>query len=253
MKKALSPFRLVLVGTRTPGNVGACARVAANFACRDWIIADAKCAWDDWDARKFATGAARDYLDGARAVSTVEEAVQDCQIAIGFTRRQGKQRKPTIELGEIAALASTARVALVFGNEETGLSGDELAACTRLCTLPTSEEAPSMNLSHAVAVVLGRIYSDSRAVTRRNPKGAERVSTPARVAELEGMMKHWEEYLADIGMTTAGNPERMVASLRAVFARADLTPREVRALRGFISKAQVKLGVRVRGRRVAKS
>jgi len=251
----LSRFRLVLVAPRTPGNVGACARVAANFGCSDWCIVAAQCDWTDWESRKFATGEARGYLDGAKPVATVIEAVRDCQIAIGFSRRQGKLRKPTIQVSEIARLVTAkSRVALVFGNEETGLSNDELESCTKLCILPTGEIAPSMNLSHAVAVVLARIYSDALELARV-PRG-ERVPSPARLAELEGMMSHWEEFLVDIDTTRAQVPapidarEHMASTLRRIFARADLSPREIRALRGLLAKAQVKLGVRKRGRRV---
>jgi TrmH family RNA methyltransferase len=253
MARELARIRLVLAGPRTPGNVGACARVAANFGCTDWVIAAAQCDWSGWDARKLATGAAREVLDGARSTETLAEAVRDCQIVVGFSRRQGRLRKPTIRLPEIAALPG--RVALVFGNEETGLSSEELAHCTRLCALPTSAVAPSMNLSHAVAVVLARVFEEIAARPRAAgaadaAAGAAYAGAPARMAEFEAMLGHWREFVSDVGMRTAGNPERMVDSLRRIFARAGLTPREVRALRGLLSKAQVALGVRRRGRRV---
>jgi TrmH family RNA methyltransferase len=253
MSEELSRFRLVLVGPRTPGNVGACARVAANFGCRDWVIVAPQCRWDDWDAKKLATGIAREFLDGARVLESVEEAVQDCEAAVGFSRRQGKERRQTLSMSELAEIGSrggpSGKIALVFGNEETGLSQEELKPCTLLCTIPTSDELGSMNLSHAVAVVLARVYEESATAPVALRK-ARQAPSAAVLGELDGMMGHWGEFLADIGLITAGNPERMVTMLRRIFTRAHLSGREIRALRGLLFKAQVKLGVRKRGQRI---
>lgn len=237
-------LRLVLVAPRTPGNVGACARLAANFDVDDWVIVAPQCDWSGWDARKYATGTAGERLDAIRVVATVEEAVADCQAAIGFSRRIGKIRAPSVDLHEAAELSSAlGRVALVFGNEETGLTATELEPCTHLCMIPTSGALPSMNLSHAVAVALSRFYA------RPTRKAAAKGPSPARLSELQGMMAHWREFLVDMGMDRGGNPERILVSLRAIFERAALTAQEIRALRGVLSKSQVRVGTRKRGRR----
>lgn len=49
-------------------------------------------------------------------------------------------------------------VALVFGREESGLTGEELAACSHACAIPTGRLQPSMNLSHSVAAVLAQLF-----------------------------------------------------------------------------------------------
>ncbi|GLI70532.1 hypothetical protein VaNZ11_015447 [Volvox africanus] len=49
--------------------------------------------------------------------------------------------------------------ALVFGREESGLTETELRLCSHACAIPTGRLQPSMNLSHAVAVALGEIFS----------------------------------------------------------------------------------------------
>lgn len=48
--------------------------------------------------------------------------------------------------------------ALVFGREESGLTAEEVSACTHCCSIPTGELQPSLNLSHAVAVVLAQLF-----------------------------------------------------------------------------------------------
>ena len=247
MAPAASSIRLVLVAPRTPGNVGACARVAANFGITDWVIVSPQCSWDGWDARKLATGTAGDRLDRIRVVSTVAEAVRDCQVAVGFSRRAGKVRVPTLSLEEALGLRPY-KLALVFGNEETGLTREELEPCTHLCSIPTAAELPSMNLSHAVAVVLARFYEATAG--GKKARASRRAGSPARLSELQGLLTHWREFLEDVGLTGAGNPDRILVSLRAVFERAALSAQEIRALRGVLSKSQVRLGSRRRGKRV---
>jgi TrmH family RNA methyltransferase len=245
-------FRLVLVSPREPGNVGACARIAANFEINDWVIATPQCRWDDWDAKKYATAdSARKLLEKARTASSVAEAVAGCEAAVGFTRRQGRIRAPSLEMSELAELPSPkGRVALVFGNEETGLTFDELEACTQICTIPTSEDLGSMNLSHAVAVVLSRIYEERAAAKR--PKRGIRKHQPAPLELMQAFLEHWREFLVDSGLDRGGNPERMIAATRPIFDRAGLTRQEIQALRGVLSKAQVQIGSRVRGKRVSR-
>ncbi|MFH1450865.1 MAG: TrmH family RNA methyltransferase, partial [archaeon] len=46
------------------------------------------------------------------------------------------------------------KIAIVFGSEPDGLSNEFLEKCDLITTIPTSEKYQSMNLSHAVAVVL---------------------------------------------------------------------------------------------------
>lgn len=51
------------------------------------------------------------------------------------------------------------QTALVFGREESGLTEAELRLCAQSCAIPTGRIQPSMNLSHAVAVVLSCLFS----------------------------------------------------------------------------------------------
>ncbi|MGZ6334177.1 MAG: hypothetical protein ACXWP5_16260, partial [Bdellovibrionota bacterium] len=72
----------------------------------------------------------------------------------------------------------------------------------------------------------------------------------APLAEFEGMMEHWKDFLIDAGMTKAGNPGRILRTLKPLFARAAVSKQEIRAVRGVLSKAQVQLGTRKRGKKV---
>jgi TrmH family RNA methyltransferase len=255
-------LRLVLVAPRTAGNVGACARLAENFGVTDWVIVDPRCAIDGWDARKFATGSSAARLDAVRIVPGLAEALADCRAAVGFVGRDlGRTRRAPLAPRDLTHLCvrTGGTVALVFGTEETGLSGDELAACTHVCVIPTSESLPSLNLSHATAVALARIFEDSemapsgRRALARSSMPTNSPAPHARLAELAGLVGHWREFLIDAGMDRGGNPERLLRTVRAVLERSGLSEQEIRAFRGMLSKAQVRIGTRVRGRRLTRS
>jgi tRNA(Leu) C34 or U34 (ribose-2'-O)-methylase TrmL len=56
------------------------------------------------------------------------------------------------------AAHSTGVTALVFGREESGLTEAELRLCAHACAIPTGRMQASMNLSHAVVVVLCGLF-----------------------------------------------------------------------------------------------
>ncbi|KAL4444260.1 hypothetical protein ABPG75_011997 [Micractinium tetrahymenae] len=60
--------------------------------------------------------------------------------------------------GPAAAAAQGGTVALVFGREESGLLESELLLCSHACAIPTGRAQPSLNLSHAAAVVLSQLF-----------------------------------------------------------------------------------------------
>ncbi len=54
------------------------------------------------------------------------------------------------------------KVALVFGREESGLTEGELSLCSHACAIPTGSLQPSLNLSHAICVVLSQLWDLSQ-------------------------------------------------------------------------------------------
>ncbi len=237
-------LRVVLARPRFAPNIGATARVCANFEVHSLSVVAPECDWSTGEPQKLAVGAASRYLETLHLDPSVPAAVADCELAIGFTRRPGEHRTSTLELAELGSLIHSSgarRVALVFGNEETGLTDEELVPCSHFCRIPTAELLPSMNLSHAVAAVVSRVFDDlsrASAAPRTLESGRVSHSEPAPMAEMHGFFAHWRELLTECGLTEAGNPDRLVRRLERLFYRLQPSLREVRLLRGILSKAQ---------------
>lgn len=152
--------RLVLARPRIGENIGFVVRLQANFQVAELCIVDPMEGWRQGAERTAAM--CLEPLAEARILPDLGAALQDCTHVFGFTARSGSDRQVRDlhehlrdALPSVAEPGATAgqKLAFVFGNEESGLSSNEAACCTRLFTIPLPGLS-SLNLSHAVAIVL---------------------------------------------------------------------------------------------------
>ena len=61
-------------------------------------------------------------------------------------------------------------MALVFGREDIGLTQEQLTRCDILVNIPSNEEYPILNLSHAATIVMYEIFASHGKPS--NPKKA---------------------------------------------------------------------------------
>jgi TrmH family RNA methyltransferase len=123
------------------------------------------------------------------------------------------------------------RVALVFGRESSGLTNEEIGLCDLSFTIQTSEEYPSMNLSHAVTVVLYHLFS-----TYAPKKPRERSKARAATREERNQVLIFlDEVIDHLDMKDFRKPIAKQI-FRNLLGRAYLTGREVATLTGVASK-----------------
>ncbi len=229
---------VVLVEPLYGGNLGSVARVMANFGLARLVLVNpAPGIFDDPRLEPMARTAG-DLARSARVVGSLAEALADVDLALGFTARLGKRRRDSLELRpaleRAAAEAPAARLAGVFGREDSGLTTAELEQCQWLVRIATDPALPSLNLAQAVGLFAYETSTLGRA--RRYP--AEPARKVAGVAEMEGFYGHLEAMLRGIGFFEEASPERMMGELRRIFSRRLPEPRDVRILRGILSKVQ---------------
>jgi len=243
---ALDRLTVVLVEPLYGGNLGSVARVMANFGLsRLVLVHPAPGALEDPALAPMAR-AAVDLVRGARIANSLDEALADTELALGFTTRLGKRRRDGLDLRpaaeRIAGEAPGARVAAVFGRGDKGLTNAELERCHWLVRIPTHRDLPSLNLAQAVGLFC---YEASRCVGEAGGLTAPR---PATVAELEGLYGHAEKVLQEIGFIEEASPERMMNEVRRMLSRRLPEPRDVRILRGILAKVELALERARRGR-----
>jgi TrmH family RNA methyltransferase len=229
----LHRFKVVLVGTKTPENIGSVARLLENYAVGEGALVSPNCEWREGVAQWMATGPSIDRLNALPVFDSLAEAVSDCTAIIGFTARSGRTRRTSIKIEDLGQKFS-GKVALVFGREDFCLLKEEIDVCTHLCALDTSPHFPALNLSHSVAVVLSQVFLQET----NSRKGHHKVVT---AAELEPMIEHLKQMMVEVDLTEGGNPERMLSGLKKIFQRAELTSTDISLLRGLYSRVQSKI------------
>lgn len=226
---------IVLSRPSESGNVGAVCRAMKNMGLQRLRIVSPAAPLSDEQIRVRAVHAA-DVWEQARFYQSLEEAVSDCSIVIGTTRRRGQKRKNiSLTPEEVAELCmrQPGTCALVFGNERTGLEADEIALCNVASHIPVDETFPSLNLSHAVqiyAYVLHRydIEHELSAV-----KGSWK---PITQNEIDNLVQSITESLASIGFYKQSGRDLQERFFRDLFSRAGITQEEKNYLNGLFKK-----------------
>ncbi len=227
------PVRVVLSHTSHPGNIGAAARAMKTMGFTDLVLVAPR-HFPDPDARAMAAGA-DDVLAAARVVDTLEAALAECTLAAGFSARGRELSHPVETLRgsapELVAASERGLLALVFGNETSGLSNDELGRCQRFVAIPANPAYGSLNLAAAVQVACYELATTAAA--HAPPTGS--AGTAATGADVDGLFMHLEALAIESGYLDPAKPGRFMERMRRLFARGALEREEVRALRGMLA------------------
>jgi tRNA/rRNA methyltransferase len=227
--------RIVLSHTSHPGNIGAAARALKTMGFARLVLVKPKY-FPDPQAEAMASGAG-DVLAAAQVVGSLAEALQGVTVALALTaRRRDLATEPLWARSgatELASVAATTEVALVFGNETSGLSNEDLALCGRWAMIPANPEYSSLNLAAAVQLLCYELRMALGAVPPAPTFNA--AGTPATHEEIEGFMLHLESAAVASGFLDPDNPRRLMLRLRRMFARAGLEKEEVNVLRGLLA------------------
>jgi tRNA/rRNA methyltransferase/tRNA (cytidine32/uridine32-2'-O)-methyltransferase len=235
---------IVLARPSEPGNVGAVCRAMKNMGLSRLRLAAPL--FSDQSAveviRARAVHAA-DIWEKARHFATLEEAVADCALVIGITRRMGVRRKAwSLTPSETAARLGDhiGPVALVFGNERTGLEDREIRLCNLTSHIPAADAFPSLNLSHAVQIYAYELFRTL--APDMADAGGTADKTPGRWVpldqeRLEALSRSLSDSLALLGFYKQPGREDQERFFRDVFSRAGLTQREGQYIADIFAKA----------------
>lgn len=237
---ALSNIRIVLVRPTHPGNVGATARAMKNMSLRRlYLVAPEKFPSPMATDR---AAAATDVLEAAVLCASLDEAIKDCHLVIGTTARSRRIEWPTLDPAtgarRLVAGAGKGPVALLFGQERTGLLNEELDRCHAMVTIPADKEYSSLNIASAVQILAYELYRASlvEAVTPRVTEGHE--GRPVSQEDMHRFYEHLEKVLHQVGFLDPENPRLLMRRLMRLFNRAELDDNELNILRGILTAIQ---------------
>jgi tRNA/rRNA methyltransferase len=257
----LSNLAVVLFRPKFSENVGSTARAMANMGCRDLIVVGPQ-DFDEGRARALATAKGQLILDRMTLASDLSQALAPFGTVYGTTARTGGWRTglltpETAAARAIEGLRAGTRIALLFGPEDQGLTNDETMVCSRLVTIPTSDEATSLNLAQAVLIVLyeflkasriGPCQSEADPDTEPQPlepasaaatigdvssgHGASELSRAATHQEREVLFANLRETLTAIDYLPDQNTDYWMLPVRSVLTRLKLKRSDFNLLMG---------------------
>ena len=242
---------IVLVEPSHPGNVGAVARAMKNMGLAKLVLVAPE-RFPDQEATWRAVSA-RDVLEHATVVPTLEQALADAQLVVAATARDRRIPWPVLDArracADIAAQSSSSRVAIVFGREDNGLSNEELMHCNMHLAIPTSEAYTSMNLAMAVQVVCYELFMCATGDGLPTDAHANWDAPMATQENLERFYTHLEETLIQIDFLNPSAPRQLMQRLRRLYGRLRLDEMEVNILRGILTETQKCIGTHERSPR----
>ncbi len=243
--------RIVLMNTSHAGNIGAVARAIKNMGfCQLWLVSPTDFRNDVAMGR--ASGAV-DILDGAQVVNSFAEAVEGCVAVFGTSARGRRIPWPVMNPRDcaakvqdlIAADDAQRSVAVVFGQEDRGLSNEELQRCNYHVHIPSNPDYSSLNLAMAVQVVLYELRmhdllqgekGGSQLAPTCSPADPGWDEAVASVNEVEGFISHFEQAMIATGFLDPDNPRQLMTRIRRLFQRAHMDRMEINIMRGFFKE-----------------
>jgi len=228
---------VVLVSARNPLNIGAAARAMSNFGCLHLrLVNPYRVAFRE---ARSAVGATN-VLAATEEFDSVAAAVADCSLVVGTTavrHREVQHPLRRLEYGArlIRKQLPSARVALLFGPEKTGLSNDDLSHCHWLLRIPTRKEHISMNLGQAVAVCMYELVRAAKV----KPERAK--IKPAGSGELERITSSLFEVLQISGYVNPRLAQTVEIKIRRMIRRMDLGSDDAETWLGMLRQILWKL------------
>lgn len=220
-----SRYSVVLVQPEHPHNIGFVARAMRSFGLLDLRIVlrprQRKIPQRAW----VTAHGSGEILTRARLCSSLEEAVQDCQSVVGFSRRLFDSIQEHVNLKELPETSwiQRDRVALVFGRESTGLTLEELNHCSLQCEIPMAGQM-SLNLAQAVSVAFYELVGGEV-----NPPWHQQTRQPACAGDMENLVQWLYTHLT----TRVTRHPWSQSALRKWLHRMAPDQGELRALFGF--------------------
>jgi len=222
---------VVLVEPETPGNIGAIARSMKNFGLKDLVIINPKCNHLD-DESLFRATHAKEILKKAKVKK--HDYLSRFDYCIGTTAIIGSDynipRSPlTPELLAEKISEKKSKFALIFGREGTGLTNKEILKCDFIVTIPASKKYPTLNLSHASAIIFYELFKKNKL------KSNSHIITASK-KEKDVLDHYISKQLDKMEFSTKEKRDTQKRVWKRIIGKSLMTKRELFAVIGFFKK-----------------
>jgi len=232
--KNFSNLKVILVEPSGPLNVGSVARLCSNFEVEELRIVSPKCDIYSLEAKKMALKGQK-FLDQCKIFDNLEKAILDCDLVLASCGRIDVSKDSFFESSEdifnwILSFKKINNLAIIFGREDRGLTNSELLLANKTFNIPTSQNNPSLNLSHAVSIAL---YELSKSYKKNLNKELE-VFNLASSKQIHDSFVEIEEMLLGVGYLLKHTSNAKINKFKNFILRANTSMHELDVLRGIV-------------------
>ena len=227
-----SNINIVLVKTSHPGNIGSTARAMKTMGLKNLTLVQPKNFPSDI-AKAQAVGCV-DILNNANITTVLKDALSSSKLAIGFSARPRKSNIPSLSMNELMELLNeydNENVSIVFGNEQSGLSNEELQLCNYLVSIPTDSAYTSLNLASSVQIFSYEYFQscNARPIFKKLQVLASHSSKLVLIEKLLSIM-------SDLDIITEKNKKSLIQNIHIIFNKTNFTENEANLYLGILTK-----------------
>ena len=229
---------VVLIEPQYPINVGYIARLMKNFGLKSLYLVRPN--FDKAEAAKYSTHG-NDVLVAAKTV-TLSELRKKFDILIGTTAIQAISRlnilRESISAEQLAKIihgSSTKDFCILLGRESSGLNNEELELCNLVVTIDTKTNYRTMNVAHALAILLyeiSKLQSSSELPAKKSKKMVDLASQK----DIDLLLQYVSK-LADAGNYDLHKKPLLEAALKKLLAKSVPTTKDVMLLMSLLRKS----------------
>ena len=233
-----SNIHIVLVNTSHPGNIGATARAMKTMGFKNMSLVNPK-VFPSPEADALAVGC-KDILKNAKCFDTISSALESSNLNIGFSARPRRATIPVLSIDESINYIidnNNLTINLIFGNESSGLSNNELLLCDYIVSLPTHNDYRSLNLSAAIQILTYELHKKSIVNQSVNKVESKLATSKERNFFINSLIS----LLEITNFISKKNHKSLTQKIHILFNRANLKKDEVNMLMGVITSINKKL------------
>ena len=227
-----SNINIVLVNTSHPGNIGSTARAMKTMGLNQLTLVSPK-DFPSKIANAKAVGCT-DILDNAKVTTLLSDAVCNSKLIVGFSARSRKSNIPSLSIDNLNKLLSyyDDEVSIVFGNEQSGLSNEDLRLCNYIVTIPTDKAYSSLNLAFAVQIFSYEFFkfrnSESKIINKIDADIAKQ-STKNHLIEV------FVSIMTDLNIITDQNKRSLTQNIYIIFNKLSINDNEANLFLGVLN------------------
>ncbi|MGB9674534.1 MAG: RNA methyltransferase [Nanopusillaceae archaeon] len=235
----MTEFYIIFVEPESEDNIGALARVMANFGFKNLILVNPLVDPFSEKVKIVARDKGWEILKNAKIYKKLEEVVDIFDITYGTTgvssKRANEVLRNPLTPRELANVIwkYDGKIGIFFGRESRGFDNDELDLFDSIITIPADEEYPIMNITHAAAIILYEIF-----LSKNNP-----IRKTFKLLNSHEKKLLYESFKEWINLIPTHNYRKPVIyrALRNLVGKALITKREYSILMGILRLTKEKL------------